>query len=168
MKQKTRYNIRLAKRKGVVVRPGGVDDLEMIYQMYAQTARRDGFVIRDERYYRSLWRIFMEAGSQALKDGLKPICEPLIAEVGGEPIAAVVIFRFVDKAYYMHGMSTPKHRNKMPNYLLQWEAITKAKSVGCKIYDLWGAPDNFDDNDPMWGVFRFKQGLGGRVSRRLQ
>lgn len=55
----------------------------------------------------------------------------------------------------------------MPNYLLQWEAISRAKAAGCTQYDLWGAPDSFDQSDPMWGVFRFKQGLGGLVNRTI-
>jgi lipid II:glycine glycyltransferase (peptidoglycan interpeptide bridge formation enzyme) len=55
----------------------------------------------------------------------------------------------------------------MPNHLLQWEAMRRAKSAGCTVYDLWGAPDEFDESDAMWGVFRFKEGLGGEVVRTL-
>jgi len=55
----------------------------------------------------------------------------------------------------------------MPNYLLQWEAMKRAKSRGCLIYDLWGVPDEFKESDAMWGVFRFKEGLGGEVIRTL-
>ena len=57
-------------------------------------------------------------------------------------------------------MSRDVHREKMPSYLLQWEAIKLSKSLGCKIYDLWGAPDVFDPSDRMWGVYKFKEGLG--------
>jgi len=157
MKQKTRYNVRLAGRKGVSVRPGTADDFDLLYKMYAETSVRDGFVIRSGDYYKVLWRTFLEAG----------MLEPLIAEVEGGPVAAVVIFRFAERAYYMHGMSRATHRNKMPNYLLQWEAMRRAKDTGCKIYDLWGAPEVFDESDSMWGVFRFKQGLGGEVQRTI-
>jgi len=55
----------------------------------------------------------------------------------------------------------------MPNYLLQWEAMKRAKVRGCSLYDLWGAPDEFNEADSMWGVFRFKEGLGGEVVRTL-
>jgi lipid II:glycine glycyltransferase (peptidoglycan interpeptide bridge formation enzyme) len=58
-------------------------------------------------------------------------------------------------------MSTDLHREKMPNYLLQWEAIKTAKQAGSRIYDLWGAPDIYDESDRMWGVYQFKQGFGG-------
>ena len=64
-------------------------------------------------------------------------------------------------------MSREAHREKMPNYLLQWEAMQRAKAAGCQFYDLWGAPDVFNESDSMWGVFRFKQGLGGQVVRTL-
>lgn len=157
MKQKTRYNVRLAGRRGVEVRPGDLDDLDLLYQMYAETSVRDEFVIRDEAYYQIVWEAFIKAG----------LAEPLIAEVDGEPAAAVVIFRFAGKAWYLHGMSRLKHREKMPNYLLQWEAMRRAKAAGCDRYDMWGAPDVFSEKDPMWGVYRFKDGFGGQVVRHI-
>jgi lipid II:glycine glycyltransferase (peptidoglycan interpeptide bridge formation enzyme) len=157
MKQKTRYNIRLAERKGVTVRPGTMEDLDLLYQMYAETAVRDGFVIREREYYQMVWRTFLEAG----------MVEPLIAEVDTQPVAGVVIFRFAHRAWYLHGMSRQDQREKMPNYLLQWEAIRRSKQVGCTVYDLWGAPDEFQKDDPLWGVYRFKEGLGGKLVRHI-
>lgn len=157
MKQKTRYNIRLAARKGVVVRPAGEADLELIYHMYSETALRDGFAIREPVYYQAAWGSFMEAG----------MAEPLVAEVDGQPVAAVVIFRFAGKAWYMFGMSREVHREKMANYLLQWEAMKRAKAAGCKLYDFWGAPEEFHQGDPLWGVYRFKEGFGGYVVRHI-
>jgi peptidoglycan pentaglycine glycine transferase (the first glycine) len=159
MKQKTRYNVRLAGKKGVVVRVGNKNDLPMLYKMYAETSLRDGFVIRDEGYYRTVWETFMESEA--------PTCMPLIAEVDGEPVAAIFLFYFAGRAYYIYGMSHGAHREKMPNYLLQWEAMRRAKAAGCNFYDLWGAPDEFNESDSMWGVFRFKEGLGGQVVRTL-
>jgi lipid II:glycine glycyltransferase (peptidoglycan interpeptide bridge formation enzyme) len=131
----------------------------MLYKMYAETSVRDGFVIRDESYYQTVWGTFMESDS--------PGCEPLIAEVDWEPVAAIFVFYFAKRAYYLYGMSREVHREKMPNYVLQWEAMRRAKAAGCNAYDLWGAPDKFDESDSMWGVFRFKQGLGGDVVRTL-
>jgi peptidoglycan pentaglycine glycine transferase (the first glycine) len=157
MKQKTRYNVRLAGRRGVEVRVGNVSDIGVLLQMYAETSLRDGFVIRDEAYYRAVWETFFQAG----------LAEPLIAEVEGEPVAAVVTFRFGGKAWYLYGMSRDVHREKMPNYLLQWEAIRRAKQAGCLAYDLWGAPDEFSESDPLWRVYRFKEGLGGKVVRHI-
>lgn len=163
MAPKTRYNIRLASKKGVRVRDGTPRDLPSLYKMYAETSSRDGFVIRDESYYRMVWSTFMENQGRERE----PAAEALIAEVEDEPIAALFLFRFAGRAYYMYGMSREAHREKMPNQLLQWEAICRAKARGCTAYDLWGAPDEFGPNDPLWGVFRFKQGLGGDVVRTL-
>jgi lipid II:glycine glycyltransferase (peptidoglycan interpeptide bridge formation enzyme) len=157
MKAKTRYNIGLARRKGVTVRHGGLADLDLLYRMYAETSVRDRFVIREEAYYRQVWREFLQAGMAAL----------LIAEVSGEPVAAVLVFQFAGRAWYLYGMSRSLHREKMPNHLLQWEAMRWAKAAGCTVYDLWGAPDEFSPDDPLWGVFRFKEGLGGEVVRYL-
>jgi len=153
MKQKTRYNIRLAEKKGVTVRSSGLADLDMLTGMYAETAVRDGFVIRSADYYQTLWRSFIEAG----------MAEPLIAEVDGQAIAAIFIFHFHGIARYIHGMSREQHRDLMPNYLLQWEAIKRSKQLGCHTYDMWGAPDVFDESDPLWGVYRFKEGFNGTV-----
>jgi lipid II:glycine glycyltransferase (peptidoglycan interpeptide bridge formation enzyme) len=109
MKQKTRYNIRLAEKKGVILRVGTKEDFGLLYKMYAETSVRDGFVIRDEGYYQTVWKIFM--------DSHEPACEPLIAEVNGEPVAAIFVFFFAGRAYYVYGMSRNAHREKMPTHL---------------------------------------------------
>jgi lipid II:glycine glycyltransferase (peptidoglycan interpeptide bridge formation enzyme) len=169
MKQKTRYNIRLAEKKGVSVRGGTQEDLPMLYRMYAETSVRDGFVIRDEGYYMTVWELFM-SGATSRRSQIPdhvPFAEPLIADVNGEPVAAIFVFYFAHRAYYVYGMSRDVHREKMPTYLLQWEAMKRAKANGCIVYDLWGAPDVFDESDSMWGVYRFKEGLGGQVVRTL-
>jgi lipid II:glycine glycyltransferase (peptidoglycan interpeptide bridge formation enzyme) len=163
MKQKTRYNVRLASKKGVNMRVGAEADFPMLYQMYAETSARDGFIIREERYYQTVWQTFTKPSTV---NG-QPAAQPLIAEVDGEPVAAVFLFAFAGRAYYVYGMSRDAHREKMPAYLLQWEAMRWAKARGCSIYDLWGAPDVFDESDSMWGVFRFKEGLGGYIVRTL-
>ncbi len=164
MKQKTRYNVRLAEKKGLLIRAGSQADLATLYRMYVETSVRDGFVVREERYYRTVWETFMRR-IDANND--RPSAEPLIAEVDGVAVAAVFIFYFAGRAFYLYGMSRETHREKMPNYLLQWEAMKRAKARGCTSYDLWGAPDEFNESDSMWGVYRFKEGLGGQVVRTL-
>ncbi len=163
MKPKTRYNVRLAEKKDVTVRAGTVDDLPMLYKMYAETSIRDGFVIRDENYYQTVWKLFIT--NYQLQ--ITPSAIPLIAEVNNGPVAAIFLFMFAGRAYYVYGMSRNLHREKMPTYLLQWEAMKRAKANGCSSYDLWGAPEVFDESDSMWGVYRFKEGLGGEVIRTL-
>jgi peptidoglycan pentaglycine glycine transferase (the first glycine) len=164
MKQKTRYNIRLAERKGVRVRSAQPHELPLLYRMYAETSLRDGFAIRHEAYYVGLWQSFWEKG----------MLDPLLAEVidpqvsaTPEPVAGLILFHFAGRAWYLHGMSRSAHRERMPTYLLQWEAMRRAKAAGAAVYDLWGAPDTFNESDSMWGVFRFKEGLGGRVVRTV-
>ena len=157
MKPKTRYNVRLAERKGVKVRQGSAHDLDLLYQLYAETSVRDGFVIRSIDYYHTLWNTFLKAG----------MVDILIAEVDEQPIAALILFKFQRKAWFLYGMSREMHRDKMPNYLLQWEAIRQSKRAGCHTYDLWGAPYQFVESDPLWGVYRFKDGLGGQVVRHI-
>jgi len=157
MHQKTRYNIRLAQKRGVTVRPGTLADLELLYAMYNETARRDRFIIRPVDYYRDAWGSFIAAG----------LAQPLIAEAEGVPVGAIILFRFAGRAYYFYGMSRDLHRDRMPNHLLQWEAMRWARAQGCAVYDMWGAPDTLSESDPMWGVYRFKQGFGGRFVQHV-
>ncbi len=157
MKSKWRYNIRLAGRKGVTTESGTVGDLPLLYDMYGETAVRDGFVIRPVEYYRDAWGSFITSG----------LAQPLIASVDGDPVAMVLLFRFGDTAWFMYGASRNEHRDKMPNHLLQWHAICWAKSVGCTVYDMWGAPDEPVESDPLWGVYRFKQGFGATLMQHI-
>ncbi|MCB9005599.1 MAG: peptidoglycan bridge formation glycyltransferase FemA/FemB family protein [Ardenticatenaceae bacterium] len=157
MHSKTRYNIRLAARKGITVRSGSPADFAQIGEMYRETAVRDGFTIRPLDYYLDIWNAFYQQG----------MAQPLIAEFEGQAIAAVVLVRYGRRVIYMYGASTDQERQRMPNHLLQWEAIRWAKAQGATVYDFWGAPDHFDETDRMWGVWRFKKGFNGQVVRHI-
>jgi peptidoglycan pentaglycine glycine transferase (the first glycine) len=157
MHQKTRYNIRLAQKRGVTVRFGTLANLELLYAMYDETARRDRFIIRPLDYYRDAWGSFIEAS----------LAQPLIAEFEGAPIAALILFHFAGRAYYFYGMSRDAHRNLMAPHLLQWEAMRWVRAQGYTVYDMWGAPDKLDESDPMWGVYRFKLGFGGHFVQHM-
>lgn len=158
MKQKTRYNVRLGERKELTVRFGTADALDLLYDLYRETARRDDFVIRPLDYYRKAWGDFMRTG----------LAQPIIADYKGDPVGHVIIFGFGGRAWYFYGASSDEERNRMPSYLLQWEAIRWARSQRMTVYDMWGAPDDFaNESDPLAGVFRFKSGFGGTVVRRI-
>ncbi len=165
MKQKTRYNIRLAEKKGVTVRAW--DDIESFHQMMLVTGGRDGFGVHSLEYYRRAYKLFHPKG----------MCEILVAEYEDKPLAALFVARNGNRAYYLYGASTDEERNRMPTYLLQWEAMKWAKARGCEEYDLWGVPDedeatleaNFEKrHDGLWGVYRFKRGFGGELKRAAQ
>lgn len=157
MKPKWRYNLRLAVRKGVRVREARFEEFPLIYEIYAETATRDGFIIREANYYLDVWRLFCEAG----------LAIPLVAEVDGDVLAALILFHFGRQAWYMYGASRTRSRELMPNHLLQWEAVRCARDLGCVTYDLWGAPDRLDESDPLWGVYRFKSGMGAEFVPRI-
>lgn len=168
MKPKTRYNIGLAKRRGVTVRTGGVEDAELLYALMQTTADRDAFAIHPIGYYRDFVYLFAQ-GEHAL-------ARLLIAEYQNEPLAALIVTALGQRAIYLYGASSNAHRELMPTYLLQWEAMLWARRRGCKTYDMWGVPDedeatleaNFEQrNDGLWGVYRFKRGFGGQVVRHI-
>jgi lipid II:glycine glycyltransferase (peptidoglycan interpeptide bridge formation enzyme) len=151
MKPKWRYNIRLAERRGVVVRDGTAADLPAFYRMYVETGGRDGFLVRPYSYYESIWSPFLVGG----------LAQLLLAELDGGFVAGLMLFRFGETAWYFYGASTANGRDAMPNHALQWAALRWSKAAGCTRYDWWGAPDRLEESDPMWGVYRFKAGFGG-------
>jgi len=164
MKQKTRYNIKLAPKKNVIVNPQV--ELSAFYDLMKITGQRDQFGIHSLAYYQRAYDLFHERDQ----------CQMLLAEFEGSPISALIVFRAGYRAWYFYGASSNLHRDRMPNYLLQWEAIRWAKSQGCCEYDLWGVPDvdlatletNFTSrNDGLWGVYRFKRGFGGELKRSI-
>ncbi len=169
MKPKWRYNIRLASRKGVRVRRATQADLSAFYHLMQTTGERDRFGIHERSYYESVWQRFHPQG----------LAELFLAHYEDELLAGLMAFRFGRTAYYLYGASSNRHRNRMPNHLLQWHAIQWAKQHGCIRYDFWGVPDEVSeaiihDGDAgargdagMWGVYRFKQGFGGQVVRTI-
>lgn len=162
MKQKTRYNIRLAIRKGIVVKES--DDLDLFYRLMQITGKRDQFGVHHPSYYRAVFNHF------------RPIerCRLFMAEYSGKPLAAIMVFVHGTRAWYFYGASSDEYREFMPTYLLQWEAMRWAKQRGCLAYDLWGVPDErievleaqfTNRSDGLWGVYRFKRGFGGQLMR---
>ncbi len=165
MKQKTRYNIRLAAKKDVTVRPWS--DLPGFHKMMLVTGGRDGFGVHSLEYYQRAYDLFHPAG----------MAEMLVAEYAGAPLATLMVFVRDGRGYYLYGASTDEERNRMPTYLLQWEAMRWARERGATEYDLWGVPDEDEAaleagfetrRDGLWGVYRFKRGFGGQVRRAEQ
>jgi peptidoglycan pentaglycine glycine transferase (the first glycine) len=167
MKQKTRYNIGLAARRGVTARLAeGADDLARFSQLMAATGARDGFGIHAPGYYHKAFELFHPAGQ----------CELVLAMVTGEALAGVMAFALGRSAWYFYGASSDRERNRMAPYLAQWEAMRWARGRGAATYDLWGVPDadeaaleaEFETrHDGLWGVYRFKRGFGGRLARTV-
>ncbi len=164
MKQKCRYNVRLAEKKGITVRAW--DDLGGFHNLMTVTGGRDGFGFHSYEYYRRAYDLFHPSG----------MVELLVAEFEGRPLAALMVFVHGKRAWYLYGASTNEERNRMPTYSLQWEAMRWARARGAEEYDLWGVPDEdemtlearFESRqDGLWGVYRFKRGFGGEVRRAI-
>jgi lipid II:glycine glycyltransferase (peptidoglycan interpeptide bridge formation enzyme) len=188
MKSKTRYNVRLAVKKGVeisIVRSGpvqapgqagaqehgrgnsaaaGPEQLDSAlaewYRLYEETARRDRITLHREQYYRTLFSLAGSYGAGAAELYL------LSARHEGELLAGIIVAVKGDGAWYLYGASSNRKRNLMPSYALQWRAVRLARERGCRFYDLFGVPPSDDPRHPMHGLFRFKTGFGGRVVNR--
>lgn len=142
MHPKTRYNIRLAEKKGVKVREGSKNDFEKFWKLMKETTERDGFRSHEKEYY--------------LKMLESEIARLYVAEYKNKILAAGIFVFYGDTATYLHGASTHEHKEVMAPYLLHWEIIKLAKKLGYKYYDFYGI------NEAKWpGVTRFKKGFGG-------
>ena len=154
-KEKWRYNIRLAARKGVSVRMDcDKSELKVFYDLLKETCTRDGFLVRGYSYFEDMWDCLVPAGYMRL----------VLTYYEGQPVAGAIAYIFGDKAMYTYGASSNAHRNVMPNHLMQWTMIQWAKESGCKWYDFRGvSPKKGDGSDEhLEGLNRFKEGFSPR------
>jgi len=159
MKGKTRYNVRLAARKGVeVIEPEFEEGFETFYEwMKATSERKEDYALRRSRdYLYGVMRTMHDAGQGHL----------FCAEHEGEALAGMYVFTIGEKYWYMYGASSDKKSNLKPNYLLQWEVMRWAKERGLVHYDMVGMPKpvDLDESSSLWGVYKFKEGFGGEIS----
>jgi len=154
MKLKTRYNIRLAQKKGVEVKSTvETVDLKYFWLLMQETVKRDRFKAHQYNYYLNLVKSLGRSGSVEL----------LVAYYNSRPLAAAIVSYFANTATYLHGASTDRFRSVMAPHLIQWTVILNAKKRGMKFYDFGGvAPTGAHKNHAWSGITRFKKGFGGQ------
>ena len=161
MKPKTRYNIKLALRKGVEVRSMGIEGLKIWYDLYHETALRTGLFINDYLYFETMFASKMEGEDNEVKVQL------LVAYYDGIPLSAMFLVLSSYRATYLYGASSSQMRNVMSTYALQWKAIQIAKANNCFEYDMFGIAPSPNPSHPMYGLYKFKQGFGGEIYHQL-
>ncbi|MDD3038284.1 peptidoglycan bridge formation glycyltransferase FemA/FemB family protein [Bacteroides sp.] len=161
MKPKTRYNIKLAQRKGVEVRSEGIEALDVWYKLYTETALRNGLHLNDMSYFHSVLASKMECPDRKVQVKL------LIAYFDDIPLAAMFLVLSAHRATYLYGASSSQMRNLMPTYVLQWRAMQLAKMNRCSEYDMFGIAPYADTSHPMYGLYKFKHGFGGEIYHQL-
>lgn len=149
---KTRYNIRVAQKSGVEVRVCGLEALDDFARLMKTTGERDGFATRPKAYFERLLR------------ALGPHARLYMAYFEGVAIAGTLPIQYGDKTWYLYGSSDNSFRNKMPNYLLQWEMIRWAIQAGSRIYDFRGVSGDLSEDNPLYGLYRFKKGFSGELT----
>ncbi len=150
--QKTRYNVRLAMKKGVVIKEGTREDLKDFYEIMKITGKRDDFIIRPLSYFE---KMYDELGEHA---------KLLMAYYEDKAISGIFNIDYGNKVWYLYGASSNEHRNLMPNYLLQWEGIKYAISKGKDVYDFRGVSGVIDESHPQYGLYRFKKGFNAEFT----
>ncbi len=160
MKSKTRYNIRLAEKKGVTVSECAEDGFQAWYELYRETSRRDRIAIHSPAYYRDLFAAWQRYPGEA------PVVDLLTAWHEGDLLAGNICIYWKRRGVYLTGASSSGKRNLMPTYALQWDAIRRAKEAGCTEYDLYGVPPSPDPDHPMFGLYQFKTGFSDRIVQR--
>jgi len=158
-KPKTRYNIRLAEKKGVIVTGDTTrDDLQAFHALLLETAERDGFHVRGLHYYETLWDCLVERGLARL----------FLATYQSRPISGAIDFILGDHCWYVYGASSNELRHLMPNHLLQWTMMRWARDSGCRVYDFRGvALDRPGTEGPLEGLARFKAGFAAEYVEYL-
>lgn len=165
MKPKWRYNIRLAEKKGVIVRRDDADALDSFYGLYLTTAKRDGIAIHPKSYYADL----LDEGKLYAEKfpGRKSPVSVWLAYHDNEILAGIITIFTEKEAVYLYGASSDVKRNLMPAYALQWSAIRAARDAGCTGYDFFGIPPGEDSGHAMAGLYLFKTGFGGSIVHRF-
>ncbi|HEX9068877.1 MAG TPA: peptidoglycan bridge formation glycyltransferase FemA/FemB family protein [Ktedonobacterales bacterium] len=159
MKEKWRYNIRLAGKKGVTVRHSLDDgDIATFYRIYEETAKRDGIWIHPQEHYASFLKLY----------GSRDAARLFIAEHEGVPIACLIAARCGTVTTYMFGASSNQQRNRMPNHLLQWTAIRWAKENGSAVYDFRAIAEVLEPDEDMYSLYTYKSGFGGESYLALE
>ncbi len=157
MKAKTRYNIRLAEKKGVTASIVELDRFDDLVRLMQQTAERDHFSLHEEARYKKMLEMLRG-----------PECRAFIAMAfyEGRPLAANIMIDAFGVRTYLHGASSNLYRNVMAPYALHDFLIKDAKAQGLKAYDFWGiAPPEAGEDHPWAGISRFKTGFGGAIVR---
>ena len=152
--QKTRYNVRLATKKGVVIKEGTKEDLKDFHNIMVVTGERDNFIIRSLSYFEKMYDELVPKGHMKL----------LMAYHENEPIAGIIPIMYGNKVWYLYGASSNRHRNLMPNYLLQWTMIQEAIKRGADMYDFRGVSGVVDESHPQYGLYRFKKGFNAEFT----
>ena len=151
LKPKTRYNIRLAEKKEVIIKEISTDEGYSIFEkLYFETCKRQNYRGHTPLYHQAMWN-FLKVSQAHI----------LIAFLGKTPLAAYELLYFKKRLYYLYGGSSLLHKNVMAPNLLMWEAIKLGKKLGADTFDMWGSlPPGYSDSHPWAGFTRFKQGYG--------
>lgn len=169
MKSKWRYNINLSSRKGVqIIKVTGdsVDFekyLDIFYDLYKITSKRDGIALHSKSYYEDL---LLKSSKEIKEDKDVPLISLYIAQHEDDYLGAIITLFSKTESIYLYGCSSNVKRNLMPNFLLQWTAMKDAKAYGSEYYDMYGMPPTDDKNHPMHGLYLFKTGFGGKNIHR--
>ena len=160
MNQKTRYNVRIAEKRGVkVVEDNSDKAFEEYVRLTKETTTRQNFYAHGEKYHRLMWETLKTQNSNDLTAHL------LKATYNGKVLVTWILFVLGDTLYYPYGASSSENREVMASNLMMWEAIKFGKSLGLKKFDMWGAlGPNPDTKDAWYGFHRFKEGYGPKLT----
>lgn len=159
-KSKTRYNIRLAQKRGVqVVEDTSEQGMEEYIKLLEETTERQNFYAHNAQYFRTMWKTLGDSGMMRI---IKGVYE-------GKTLTAWILFFFNGVGYYPYGASSREHKEVMASNLMMWEALQLAKANGCTSFDMWGAlGPNPDPKDKWYGFHRFKEGYSAPLMQSLQ
>ena len=149
--QQNRRNVRIAMKNGVDIRIMGAEALDDFMRLMVITGQRDGFSVRPRAYF------------ARMLETLGKHCRLYMAYYNEKAVSGAITTNYAGKTCYIYGASDNEHRNVMPNNLIQWEMIRWAVETGCTVYDFQGISGNLSEDDPLYGLYRFKKGFNGQI-----
>ena len=157
LEKDTRWSVRQAEKRGITLRDAaGERDLRALYDLYAETGRRAGFITRTWDYYRRMWGTLSDAGFAKVR----------LAEREGRAVAGALVWRCGEREVYQSAATNDEGRTAYAAYALLWRCIIEAKRGGARLLDFGGIPQDVTrKDDPMYGPYQFKKGFGGTPRR---
>jgi peptidoglycan pentaglycine glycine transferase (the first glycine) len=157
LEKDTRWSVRQAEKRGVNIRDATSEgDLRALYDLYAETGRRAGFITRTWDYYHRMWGTLIAAGHARVR----------LAEKDGAPVAGALTWRCGEREVYQSAATNDAGRSAYAAYALLWRCIIEARRTRARRFDFGGIPaDVTRKDDPMYGPYLFKKGFGGRARR---
>ena len=153
MSSKGRYNIRLARKKGVeAYYSTGEEAVDDFYGLFELTFHRHDFSGETRSFFQNM------LGALRSDHGIRVY----FARYKGMLLASAIAVFWGKRATYLYGGNLPFLSSAMASYAIHWQMMKDARDAGCQEYDFYGIAPEGQPFHPYAKFSRFKARFGGR------